>query len=382
MKIIDKQFFKLHQKKLLFIANNHYLRWLLGLNHLGFKIDKVDLITPNSIHSNNVGYFFAAPRFAESLVYNLSPVAYFQYGGKRQSFKFSPVGLLGILLVVVMTKGFGFLAVGAVDYYAGGGDGQVEKSSGDTNWNTCHDATAGSAADYESETANVKAKLDTGQYSISRGFFPVDTSGLPDGVTITGANFVHTVSSIQDTPFTYRIVQTTQADTGSLVTGDYDQCGAIDDPTAGASDQSISTTGTKTVALNATGLGWITDSGWTKLGIRERAHDADDEAATGNHQIDIYTSNRTGTSEDPYLAISYTINTTVTDTVTLADTITGSISIIQSDTASTTDTGSGAAKGYAFTVTDTITAQDTEVFTLPSWRNIIKSAISWVNQSK
>ena len=102
----------------------------------------------------------------------------------------------------------------------------------------------------------------------------------------------------------------------SLADGDFDQIVSINNPTAGASDTditSLSAGGYRTITLNATGRGWISKTGYTKLGLRE-GHDAVDSAPSDSTftGVQIQTADFTGTSRDPYLEVTYTSNSSPT----------------------------------------------------------------------
>jgi len=205
-----------------------------------------------------------------------------------------------------------------VSYYQGAGDGFSEY--GYYAWNTTHDAASGNWTDYTStinDVGSYESGVDTNVYKCFRAFIPVDTSGIPDGDTITDAvQYINTNSitnNDNDGDDWINIVQTSQASPTSLANADYDQCGAIDNPTEGATRidfGSLASAGNYTAfTLNATGRGWIDKTGYTYLGMRE-GHDALDipvDILTGT-----YTGNRlqwrnseyTGTGSDPYLDVT------------------------------------------------------------------------------
>ena len=148
---------------------------------------------------------------------------------------------------------------------------------------------------------------------------PIDTSGLPDAAVITTALLKLNPDPDSKNDFNdgydyVVIVQATQASTSSLTLEDYDQCGAIDNPTEGSNhvDYGDMTYGSYfTLTLNATGRSWISKTGYTKLGIRE-GHDIEDTAPpnydNGNgNKLYVRTSEYSGTASDPKLEITYSI---------------------------------------------------------------------------
>jgi hypothetical protein len=208
----DSKFFEKHQEKLLYIANNKWFRFLLGLNRLPKEIKglKIDKITPNSIHhrnkktleknarykllrmtieydyldkkrgsiSNNdknrqlkliqleretraVGQyftqkeytaeFFTRPRFAEALAYNLSPFCYFQeLRSQKFSWRFSPAGLAYILLFGLLGKfaGLPLAFMGTTTSYPTATGDGFTRTSSKASWADAHDATSANKTNY------------------------------------------------------------------------------------------------------------------------------------------------------------------------------------------------------------------------------------------
>jgi hypothetical protein len=207
-------------------------------------------------------------------------------------------------------------------YYVGVGDGHVKEENNNTTWDAVHDTDPGDGADYTSQSCKAQCESVTASpdyFGIVRAFFPVDTSAVPDPATITAATLyvwlLGKTNGDNDGDDWLTVVQTNQANTAELVVEDFDQCGdAVDNPTEGIDvGARIDLTGAGTGAylswaLNATGLGWIDKTGVTKLGIRE-GHDVIDSAIANdtNNVAAFRTSEQTGTNEDPYLSVTYTV---------------------------------------------------------------------------
>lgn len=198
-------------------------------------------------------------------------------------------------------------------FYAGAGDGNII-STANATWDASHDATTGTA-NAISLTERVSAFAGGVNYFMRRMFFPVDTSGIPDTDTIVSATFWAKSGSTSysntddDGDDWLNIVgPTTQADPTTLANGDYDQCGAIDNPTE-LSDtrRDISGISSSTYydwVLNAAGLAAISKTGYTLLGLRE-GHDIIDSAIQLNtdNTVRFNLSEQTGTGDDPYLEV-------------------------------------------------------------------------------
>jgi len=209
-------------------------------------------------------------------------------------------------------------------YYSGAGDGYVEFSSTDvydwdTVWDATHDAATGTSAPYTGAYAYAPELINdwatTFTLSLARAFYPFDTSAIPDGATITAATLnlycKEKRFGLTGAYDYFNVVQTTQASSSALSTADFDQCGTIHSPTVGASNVTVSTLSTTaytSISLNSTGLGWVSKTGYTKLGLRIGRDLADaDPVGVDDNDSDkarFYCSEQTGTDKDPYLEIT------------------------------------------------------------------------------
>ena len=217
--------------------------------------------------------------------------------------------------------------------YSGAGDGNVYKTS--NSWSTTHDAAIGTGADYTpTVTTDVLTSDDGSDKDIYRTFLPFDTSAIPGTATIISATLnvyvTLTYDNDNDSQDYINVVQTFQADSTTLVVGDYEDCGSDNGTAARAKYTPIQTGATaidltagftasayNTFTLNATGLGWIakngvasscgTTAGVTCLGLRE-GHDMENSTIAGNsyNGIIFSTSEETAVpSKVPYLTVDY-----------------------------------------------------------------------------
>lgn len=293
------------------------MKFVLGLNRLpeNLKGKRICKITPNSFGYIVKTYkkkvkvtevFFATPRFGEALALNLAPFAYLQ---ETKQFKFSLAGIVGFIFFLFFSKFTALAFIGTTtSFYSGAGDGYVGNSN--ANWATCKGAATGDNFDYTTEgTAGgawPQATLYLGVYYIRRGFFPIDTSGIGADKTVSAASFTFTVGAAgyyNDDNTDFRLVQTSQASNIALANADFDAVTFVQDGTAAF------TTGVKTITMTATGIAWISKTGFTKLGL-VLGRDYDNVAPVGYNQGTIYTSEYTGTSNDPYLSATYDVTVT------------------------------------------------------------------------
>lgn len=208
-------------------------------------------------------------------------------------------------------------------YAVGAGDGPIESDTSYETWDAAHDNVgvdgwAGPVYSYF-ESGCVTSG---GNFKIVRSFFPVDTSGIADGDTVTAAILYLYGTGVDngdnDGEDWMSIVQTSQNDTSTLISADFDQCGdsigyapSGPYPTEGIDSGaridlgSWNAAGWNSFTFNATGHGWVDKTGYTKLGLRE-GHDCLDHSilSSKNNRAKGYTSERTGTSEDPYLDVT------------------------------------------------------------------------------
>ena len=187
--------------------------------------------------------------------------------------------------------------------YSGSGDGEVGRYL-KTTWAKVRDNPDGTAYDYEDPVIEPVAYKYLSWYSCARAFVPIDTSALPDDCTITDAKLYLYYNSISGGGQQY-LVQSSQASPTELTTGDFDECGDLDNPTYGSDDPiGIWSTGWKHFTLNATGIGWISKTSWTLLGVREY-NDVTDTTPTNDYYAQFYSS-ESESGDNPYLLITYT----------------------------------------------------------------------------
>lgn len=219
--------------------------------------------------------------------------------------------------------------------FSGSGDGHVANghtTECDTGWATAHDDTDGTTFDYTSQVifaGLTSFTFKSSECTIYRTFIPFNTSSIPSGATVSAATLtIYATSTIADSDNDgndfITVVQTSQATHTVLAFADFDQCGAISNPTEGIDtgqrkDITSMTVGNSyTFTLNATGRGWIKKAGQTSscsattgitcLGIRE-GHDVLNSAIgnSSTNQLPYSASEADGTSQDPYLSITYSV---------------------------------------------------------------------------
>jgi hypothetical protein len=185
-------------------------------------------------------------------------------------------------------------------YYVSGGDGFIRLNDG--SWSTVYSGTTGDQMG--SSAGEIQTGHNGSAYSVKKGLFPVNTSGsgTPASATFYLNNAI--TSDADNDGYDYVVVvSNTQADTSNLALADYGRVNKVE----GSNELDLTGVGTGYIAftLNATGLGWINTSGYTKLSVVE-GHWLNNHAInTGVYNyISVYFSATAGTDYDPYLSIT------------------------------------------------------------------------------
>ena len=174
-----------------------------------------------------------------------------------------------------------------MNVFAGNGDGEIEKSTYGASWTQTRGASDGTAATYTGEdgpSLTACYSLSAPWFIIVRSFFPFDTSVVEGVITAATLHVWCTFKNdiLLDGHGKIYLVKTSQASPSQLVKADFDQVGEIlgSDTVIACAD--LVENAYNAFPLNAVGLAWINQSGWTLLGLRE-GHDLENVApvATG-----------------------------------------------------------------------------------------------------
>ncbi len=225
----------------------------------------------------------------------------------------------------------------SISPFSGAGDGYIDSYSSELSdgcslpliWANARAGSPGSA-DPTGSTGVVGASTnysnepspdpDLCEANVYRTFLPFVTSAIPAAATISTASLsVYVTSKINDdndgTDY-ITVVRTSQFSAITLDVGDFGSIGSTEGVATGDRKDitSISTSAYLTFTLNATGRSWIAKSGTasncgvgtgtTCLGLRE-GHDLADDQVVFTSSINISSSEATGTSQDPYLSVTY-----------------------------------------------------------------------------
>lgn len=199
------------------------------------------------------------------------------------------------------------------DFYAGAGDGFVHndtESGGGSNWTDCRNNTTGlnnGATSMASGRGIASCYAYSSFFAINREFYPVDLSSIGAGAVFSAGTLnVYGLQNDGANNFTIVAVPTTQASHTTLANGDFDQVS-----TTQYSDQVLvayNVTGYKVLTLNATALAALVGTGFNKIGVRNYTYDVvGTQPAINQTWMTTYYSEQTGTSNDPYYSLTYTV---------------------------------------------------------------------------
>lgn len=298
--MFNKEWFAKYQSILLWFANTYIGKWILRINgkRSSIKNNEIVAILPNAIFwkgkkkKEYIAEFRTSNKFSNRIKYAFYPLWWLMHQWD--------------LLIANQYKPAWNLGLDTLTVYAGSGDGECKwEVSGAATWAAFRDGTTSETADTAGTTAETSVEISGGRFYGGRSFYPFDTSALTSNATISAATFTATVStSVGAGPWINDLIQTSQASTSALATTDWDAVAftsASQVDTAGGG-------GAFNFAMNATGLTWISKTGFTKLGLIDK-NDLDNTAPTGTdkHLILWKTSETAGTADDPKLVITYTL---------------------------------------------------------------------------
>lgn len=196
--------------------------------------------------------------------------------------------------------------------------GPANSGCSQTQWNLAHSATSAPANTTEAIRTNFVNSGCQGSngVTLTRGFLSFDTSSIPDGAVVTSAKLKLFVTGKynhrNDGNDFVTVVQGRQASPTGLSASDYPNAGdAITNPTEGSTRVDITNmviSAYSSWILNATGISWVSKTGYTALALRE-GHDVlniwPGYASGQINAIHVSMSEQPGTNQDPILEITY-----------------------------------------------------------------------------
>ena len=218
-------------------------------------------------------------------------------------------------------------------------DGYIYTGPNQSVYSLARNGSSGTLADTETNLYVANKYVAGGPYYyVTRSYIPFITSSLPDGCTITTANlmlYVFTKGQSDAGQGDIVVTLSTQASI-TLAGGDFDSL-TLNSPAEGATRlaySGIATDAVNTIALNATGIGWISKTGNTYFALR-LSGDVDNSTPTGAATEHRIAANEDTSKLKPRLVVEYTTGSvytsTLTETVALAEVLLKSESRILSE---------------------------------------------------
>lgn len=314
MQVFSKDWFQVHQAKLLRFANSKIGRWILCINGDQSSVgdSKIVRIDPNAItwvnkKSKRKAYltteFRTNDKFARRLFYAFKPVWYLLH-------------FLDWLVFDRVNPAYGFGFATLTQYPGSIGvdnpcDGFMRRSGVDETFATII-AGAGNATFNTDILVRLFANAVSNHYqNVTRSIFCFDTSALTSAATISAAVaslYGNTKVSGLGSP-TVDIVASTPASTTALASTDYSQVASVS--FANIAWASLSTVGYNDWTLDANGRANISKTGVSKFGLKTSWDIAGvmggSWVANQDLQFIAYAATAAGTTTDPKLVVTYTV---------------------------------------------------------------------------
>lgn len=308
------KWFEKHQSKLLWLLNTpvikYWFRWIMRI----YCKDTINRITPNS-------YSFGAKIVNDKIEVKTDFRTHDKYS-KRLYYAFKPIWYVMHALdwamldrVEALTHlSFGF---STLTQYPGsiGTDNPVDGyianvgGAGDP-FSTVQSASTGTSTDTATDDSiPCQDSYNGSNYVIRRGVFCFDTSSLTSGAIVSSVVFSIAGSGSAtvnaDTRTAY-IVAATPAATNTLSTSDYSLVGSTTFASMLFSSWTTTDGTYNDFTLDSNGIANISKTGITKYGVRTSG-DISVSAPTGTNRIMGWFSEKTGTSKDPKVVVTYTV---------------------------------------------------------------------------
>lgn len=309
IQVFSKNWFALHQKKLLWFANTSVGRYVLRVHGKRSSVgkNKITQILPNAILWEEKGELKAEFRthnkFAKRLYHAFKPAWY----------------LIHFLDWLFLDRfswanrfSFGFLTLTVFP------DADPETTTVDgsvrniqliaTGWATILAATDGTDTNDNGTSFFISRCQENGtELACTRSIFVWDTSSLTADAKISGAvASVYITAVSASSAYTTRFTSSTPASSTAVGVADYDQIG-----TGALADDLLSSSATTSAyndfTLNATGLLDVNPVGNSSFGFRDLDHDINgtEPAAAEDYRITVRSADFAGTTSDPKLVVTY-----------------------------------------------------------------------------
>ncbi len=309
--VFDKDWFKKHQKKVLWLANNwltkYWFRWVLRINHDVSPSEGINFILPNAFSYENKVDFRTHDKFSKRLYFAFLPLWKLMHAWDSLIDNKIPAWSFGFDTLTAYPEAGSGGSNTTCDGYAyhfnsSGLDWSVLVAAAGYNANT---TTNPAIAIYISADANTD-KFD----ELNRFFATFDTSIISssniDSATLSFYGN-DKIDGLSITP-NCNVTAVTLANNNDIVAGDYD---GVSNTlfSSNISYASFNASAYNDFTLNSSGISNINKTGVSAFAFRNQNYDVADSSPTwssGTYSwFKIQTADQTGTSQDPKLVVEY-----------------------------------------------------------------------------
>lgn len=183
-------------------------------------------------------------------------------------------------------------------------DGVVNHSG--TTWSTVRSASTGTTVvNNVQDEWLISGDKDGTTFGCSALFLAFDTSAIPDTDTISSATlFVRQTNNAGEGLRSFSVLQTSQASATALATSDYDNRGLGGSEGIDSRETMNTANSDHTMTLNATGIGWISKTGYSLFGITS-SYEIDNTTPTVRNYTRLAHSENTTAAYRPLLSVTH-----------------------------------------------------------------------------
>lgn len=186
-----------------------------------------------------------------------------------------------------------------------GGNAQVHNDGG-TSWAQVR--ALGTGATSTGDPINIYASYLNPNWLIGRGFIPFDTSSIGTA-SVDAGTLTFNVETVIGVTGTLHLVLGNQASGAAIASADFGSVGFV----SGGS-VAVSSTGLKSIVLNASGLSFINSLGTSKLGLIEARDQSNTDPNPSDYRFSVNLVSNGTAGNRPTLTLSYTPTTAIMKT--------------------------------------------------------------------
>lgn len=377
--VFSKDWFKYHQRKLVWFANTRFGRYTLRIHGKRSSVGKhrITRIEPHAIQWKDgdkvVWEFRTHAKFSKRLYHAFKPFWYVLHAWD--------IGIANNL-DYALNVGFDTLTVHPdADPETTTVDGHTGRSSVDETFSTIQAAAATFANDSSDNIlVRLSASSTTDQFDVlQRMIFLFDTSPVDDDFALDSATLsLFGVAVVADFGVgTLHICSSNPASDTSLVTADHTTLGSTS--FGNVSTSSYATGSYNDISLNASGIAAVTKTGISKFGARSgydiSASFTGSWMSAGDLTFNADSADEPGTTQDPKLVVESHATTTSSSSSTSSTSTSTTTSFSTSSSTSTSSTSSSTSQSTSTSFSTSTSTSTSSTTTIIDNRTIPKLTI-------